>query len=465
MQDSISLKVNQLKMTYQNLIVGLFVGGFCGYIVKFFFQRFGTSTIVFSIFILIGAILGFLSGKERERYERLKVEKVLLAEDFEKVNTMLHQSESKYRLLFENISDAIYLTTDKGRFLLFNESTCLLSGYSREELRKITLSGLQVEQEAEQNQHRAWLDNGICRFEERWRNQNGQILNLDVNARWIKIAKVQCILHVARDIMHRNDLLEEQRVYELADFNKARLEDVSKAVQSLYRKFFVPMNNMMDTVKNDLHKIPSEDAKFSPFFMEWEKVKKLLQALIARSVRGTDSGSANWNLNEVLKQEIFNLMMITGSDEIPEQISFSKEIPLLYTSGRDLALILEILLRAVHESLPQAAKKELSVSSKMEGGLAVVQIQAPASIHFDNNLSKIVDPDLTKEQARQSHRGINVLRLLVESMKWKLDIENPETGVIVRLKIPVEGASSSPPRDGGTSAPAMTGGGSGDVIV
>ena len=457
MQDSISLKINQLKVTYQNLIVGLFVGGFCGYIVKFFYQRFGASTIVFAVFIVIGALLGFLSGKERERYERLNEEKVLLAEDFEKVNKMLHQSESKYRLLFENISDAIYLTTDKGKFLLFNESTCLVSGYSREELRRMNLSALEAERESDQGQHRAWLDNGISRFEERWRNPNGQIVDLDVNARWIKIAKVQCILHVARDVMHRKDLLEEQRVQELADFNKARLEDVSKAVQSLYRKFFVPMNNMMDAVKNDLHKIPSEDAKFSPLFMEWEKGKKLLQALVARSVRGTDSGSANWNLNEVLKQEIFNLMMITGSDEIPEQVSFFKEIPLVYTSGRDLALILEILLRAVHESLPQAAQKELSVSSKMEGDLAVVQIQAPASIHFHNNLSKIVDPCLTKEQARESQRGINVLRLLVESMKWKLDIEDPETGVIVRLKIPVEGASSSPPRGAGGSTGTPSG--------
>jgi len=159
------------------------------------------------------------------------------------------------------------------------------------------------------------------------------------------------------------------------------------------------------------------------------------------------------------------LMLMTGSDEMPEKVSFSKDIPLLFTSGRDLALILEILLRAVHESLPQAAKKELSISSKIEGGLAVVQIEAPASIHFDNNLSKIVDPGLTKEKTRESHWGIDVLRLLAEEMKSKIDIENPESGVIVRFAIPVEGASGSPPRDRGTGASAVTGGGNQQVIV
>jgi PAS domain S-box-containing protein len=456
MPEMLSSKINQLKVTYQNLIVGLFVGGFCGYIVKFFYQRFGASTIVFAVFILIGALLGFLSGKERERYERLNEEKILLAEDYEKVNKMLHQSENKYRLLFENISDAIYLTTDKGKFLLFNEATCILSGYSREELRRINLSALQAEREPDESQRRAWLDNGISRFEEQWRNQNGQIIHLDINAKWIKIAKVQCILHVARDFMHRREILEEQRGVQLAEFNKARLADVSKAVQILYRKFFMPMNNTMDAVNKDLQTIPSEAAKFSPFFMEWEKVRKLLQALVARSARATESGPSNWNLNEVLRQEIFNLMVVTGSDEMLKQVSLSKEIPLLYTYGRDLSLILEIVLRAVHESLPQAAKKELSVSSKMEGSLAVVQIQAPASIHFDDNLSKIIDPSLTKE--RDSRRGIDVLRLLVESMKWKMDIENPETGVIVRLKIPVEGSSGSTPRDRRADDSAAAGG-------
>jgi PAS domain S-box-containing protein len=442
MSESISNKINQLRITYQNLFVGLIVGGFCGYVVKFFFQRFGTSSIVFAIFILMGAVLGFLSGKERERYVRLQEEKILLEEDFDKIQKMLRQSENKYRLLIENVSDAIFLTTENGKFLLFNEAMCLLSGYPREELRKMTLSQIQAEGESGNSHRRAWLDNGICRFEERWMNKSGQILNLDINAKWIKIARTQCILYVARDIMHRKDILEEKRARDLVDFNKTRLIDVSNTVQSLYRKFIVPMNNTMDAVNKDLKKLPAEDAKFSPFFMEWEKVRKALQALIARSMRSQDANFTNWNLNDVLRQELFNLMLMSGSDEMPKQVSLSKDIPVLYTSGRDLSLILEILLRAVFESIPKTAKKDFSLSSRMEDRMVVVQIQAPASVQFDYHLSKIVDPTVTMEQTQESHSGINVLRLVAEPLKYQLEVENPESGVLVRLKIPAEGAAT-----------------------
>jgi PAS domain S-box-containing protein len=465
MKESITTKINHLGVSTQNVIVGLFVGGFCGYIVKFFYQRFGWSTIVFVVFIVIGALLGFLSGKERERYERLKEEKLLIEEDFDKVNKMLRQSEGKYRLLFENISDAIYLTTDKGKFVFFNEATCLLTGYSREELRRINLSEIQVDGESVQNQARAWLDNGICRFEERWMNKGGQTLQLDVNAKWIKVAKVQCILHVARDVMHRKDVMEEKRAIELAEFNMIRLTDVSNTVQSFYRRFFVPMNNTMDAVNKDLKKLPSEDAKFSPFFMEWEKVRKVLQSVIARSIRSADPNPSNWNLNEVIRQEIYHLMVVTGSDEPPRQVTLSKEIPLLYTSGRDLAIVLEVLFRAVHESLPKAAKKDMSVSSRMEDDKAVVQIQTPASMNFDYHLSRTVDPSVTREESMESHRGVNVLNQITGPLKWKVEIENPESGLLVRLKIPVEGASGSSGRNAGAVDAAAAAGGNRQVIV
>ncbi len=465
MRDSIVNRINSLKGSYQNLIIGLFAGGFCGYIVKFFFQRFGASTIVFAIFIMIGAILGFLSGKERERFERLKVEKVLLEEDYDKVNVMLRQSESRYKLLFENISDAIYLTTDKGKFLFFNESTCLLSGYSREELRKLTLDQIQVDSESSQNHARAWLDNGICRFDERWMNKGGQVINLDVNAKWLKVAKTQCILHVARNTEHRKDILEEKRAAELADFNKTRLTDVSNAFQSIYRKFFVPMNKTMDAVNKDLKKLPAEDAKFSPFFMEWERVRKVLQSLIARSVRSVDSNFTNWNLNEVIRQEIYNMMLITGSEEAPHPVSLSKEVPLLYTSGRDLSLVLEILFRAVHESLPQSAKKDISITSLMAEGAAVVQIKAAASMNFDYHLSKIVDPSITREEAKDSHPGVNVLNRITEPLKWKLENVNPESGVLLQLKIPVEGASGSPHAEEAVAADSAPAGGENKPLI
>jgi PAS domain S-box-containing protein len=437
MSDTMSNRINQLGQVYQNLIVGVLMGVFGGYVIKFFFQRFGASTLVWSIFILFGAGLGYLSGKEREKYDRLQEEKGLLEEDFEKAKGRLRNLEGRYRLLVETISDAIYLTTEKGQFLLFNEAVTLLSGYSRNELKKMTLDQVQTDNEFTESHRRAWLDNGICRFEEQWRNKDGQVLYLDVSAKWIKLDKTQCILHVARDIKHRADSREGERVLELAEFSRNRLHEVAAENQQLVRKFISPMNATMDAVNKDLKKLPAEDAKFSPFFMEWEKMRKALQYLVARNSRNLEEERGNWTLAEVLRQELFHIAFLTGSDDILKNASFSKDIPPLIASGRDLSLAFEILLRAAYESLPRAAKQDLSVRTSLDGGKALTEIRAPGAIHFRYFLTKAVNPAATKEQAELTDIGEKTLRALAQAFGGETELEITDAGVTARVKIPV----------------------------
>jgi PAS domain S-box-containing protein len=464
MASELKNKINRLPQIYQNLIIGLLMGGVTGLVVSFFFQRFGASGIVIIVFIMLGASLGFLSGKELERYKRLKEEKIILEGDYEKIQHMLHQYENRYRLLIENVSDAIYLTTEKGKFLLFNEATCLLSGYPREELKNMTLSHFQVEDEMTEDHHRAWLDNGICRYEETWRNKIGQMLHLDISAKWIKISNVQCILHTARDVLYRKEAFEEKWTGTLVLLAQNRLNEVANAFQVIHKKFIMPMNNTMDVVNREIKNQPAVDAKFSPFFMEWEKARKALQLVVDKNSRNLDATFTNWNLNEVLRQELFYLCLMTGSDELLKQASFSHEIPLLYTSGRDLSLILETLLRAAHRSIPKVGKKDMSIASRMEEGEAVIQIQAPTSRDFEYHLTKVFDPTVLKEQADEIHRGMNVLRQILESLRFKLEVDYPETGMIIRLKIPLESASTSSPRRD-EKASGAKGGGDKSVIV
>ncbi len=437
MPESITNRINQLSQVYQNLIVGVIMGVFGGYVIQFFYRRIGASSLVWVIFILVGAGIGYLSGKEREKYERLQEEKGLLEENMEKARGRLRNLEGRYRLLVETISDAIYLTTEEGRFLLFNEAVTLLSGYSREELKKMTLDQIQVENEFTDSRKQAWLDNGICRFEEQWRNRDGQTLNLDVNAKWIKLDKTQCILHVARDIKHRADSKGNERALELAEFNRARLRAASAENQQMVRKFISPMNATMDAVNKDLKKLPAEDVKFSPFFMEWEKMRKALQYLVARNSRNLEEGSGNWTLAEVLRQELFHLAFLAGSDDILKNTSFSKEVPPLLASGRDLSLAFEVLLRAAYESLPKAAKGDLSVRTLMEENMAVAEIRAPGAIHFRYFLARAVDPTVTQDNAGNSDLGEKALAVLADAFGGKTEIVQTEGGILARVKIPI----------------------------
>lgn len=54
-----------------------------------------------------------------------------------RIEVDLFRSEEKYRLLLDQLSDAIYLSTISGKFETFNKATSDLLGYSSEELKTL----------------------------------------------------------------------------------------------------------------------------------------------------------------------------------------------------------------------------------------------------------------------------------------------------------------------------------------
>ena len=117
------MKLNRLNFIAQNVILGSITGILVGLNLRVLFSRAGARDISWLIFFLIGPLIGFLSGKERERYQKLKEEKCNLQQDLEEISSALKKSKEKYSLLVESASDAIFLTTMDGRFLVANEAT------------------------------------------------------------------------------------------------------------------------------------------------------------------------------------------------------------------------------------------------------------------------------------------------------------------------------------------------------
>ena len=302
----------------------------------------------------------------------------------------------------------------------------------------MTLPQIQLENELTEDHHRAWLDNGICRYEEQWRNRAGQSLHLDINAKWIKIAKVQCVLHVARDVVHRKDAMEEKRVQEIMALSQQRLEDVTNTFHFLNKKFLSPLNSTLDVIARELKKSPLESAKFAPFLSEWEKLQKGLQLITQKYDRSMDPSFSSLNLNDVLLQELFFCALSHGSEELVKRASFASDLPAVFASGRDLSLVLGSLLEAVMKSLSPLDRKNVLVSSRIEENENVVQIQAPGSSDFEYHLAKLLDSTVLQTQGPEWNRGVNAIRLMLKPHYYELQIEHPPgRGVIVRLRIPL----------------------------
>ena len=63
---------SKLSAVTQNVIIGCVAGLIIGYNLKYIFNSIGASDLLWLMFFVIGPLVGFLSGKERQRYEKLR---------------------------------------------------------------------------------------------------------------------------------------------------------------------------------------------------------------------------------------------------------------------------------------------------------------------------------------------------------------------------------------------------------
>lgn len=93
--------------------------------------------------------------------------------------------DARFRDLFEQAPDAIFVSDDDGRYLDVNEAGCRLSGYSRDEITGKTIVDLMPPEDAARSREaRArQMKAGAQVSETRWRRKDGTLVPVEVSAR------------------------------------------------------------------------------------------------------------------------------------------------------------------------------------------------------------------------------------------------------------------------------------------
>jgi len=129
------------------------------------------------------------------------------------------ESEDRFMSIFESVNDAIMLRDPHdGAILEFNERTCEMFGYTREEMMSLRVGGLSSQQEGFDSQ--AALEvlrsaTGEARLIE-WqaRHRDGHRFLIEINMRRADIAGEPRVILVARDITRRREIEEKLRIHE-----------------------------------------------------------------------------------------------------------------------------------------------------------------------------------------------------------------------------------------------------------
>ena len=163
------------------------------------------------------------------------------AEELVRVNTALKSSEEKYRNYIESAPDGVFVADGKGMYIEVNAATCNITGYSKEELLKMSVADLLPEWSYEDGiaQFENVLKTGISKSDLLFLHKNGAKGWWNIQA--VKLSESR-VLGFIREITQRKEMEEALRAQKIQreiqnnelTLAKERAEFVAQKYNALY---------------------------------------------------------------------------------------------------------------------------------------------------------------------------------------------------------------------------------------
>jgi len=158
----------------------------------------------------------------------------------------LRESERRYRLLIETAQDGICVFDSSGRLMEANESFCRISGYSSQELRRMTVSDLDAVESPEQIMLHIQRvgSTGTDRFETKHRRKDGSSIDVDVAATLLDPQEGHFVMFV-RDITELKRIEARIKEREATLLHAARLSTLGEMASGIAHELNQPLSAIL----------------------------------------------------------------------------------------------------------------------------------------------------------------------------------------------------------------------------
>jgi PAS domain S-box-containing protein len=165
------------------------------------------------------------------------------------------KAEDKMQTIIKTALDGFWLTDLKGKILEVNDSYCKMTGYTREELLKMSISDLEALEspEATIKHIKNLMSKGYERFESRHKRKDGKIIDVEVSSNYLDVGQGQLFVF-ARDITERKQA--EQALRENEEKLERMFESVTDGIS------VVDLNSVITEVNQrtvEMHGLGSKD--------------------------------------------------------------------------------------------------------------------------------------------------------------------------------------------------------------
>jgi PAS domain S-box-containing protein len=272
-----------------------------------------------------------------------------------KAEEALHKSEEKYRTLFEESKDAVYVSTPEGRFLDINPAGVELFGYpSKDEILKVDIArGIYLNPEDRKKFIQILQQQGFVKdFEIQAKRKDGEILDLLLSSTPVynKEGAMVAYRGIIRDITQHKKLE--------AQFRQAqKMEAIGRLTGGIAHDF----NNILQAIMSIGGLLQFKTKEDDPLrecvndlFAVAERAASLTKSLLAFSRKQIIS-LMPINLNDIIKNAEKILSRVMGEDiELKTNLS-DKDLVIMADSGQIEQVLMNLVTNA-RDAMPEGGQ-------------------------------------------------------------------------------------------------------------
>jgi PAS domain S-box-containing protein len=374
-----------------------------------------------------------IDGEKLERSMRYSIEQ-------HRMLKKLRESETKFRSIFENSHDIIYISNREGQILDINQSAERLFGYSKKELLSKNASDL-YENKAEREKFIECMQNtGNCtNFEVILLDKNGnkKYCTLTANVQKDENGKELYYQGIIHDMTLRRQAEQDLMIAEKFAF-------VGKIARTLAHEVRNPLTNINLSVEQLEEFVADENLLI--YFDIIKRNTKRINDLVTELLE--NSKPAEINRTPVPVQNVLKTTVELAKDranlkniKIASDYRLNSESVLADESKLSIAF-LNILINAIEAV--QKNTGEIKISSYPEGNLCIIRISDNGPGIPPDHIKKIFDPYFTSK-ANGMGLGLAATQNIISTHKGKINIDTEmNIGTTFTIQLDMVSATAAP---------------------
>src|ERR1700730_1208041 len=330
----------------------------------------------------------------------------------------LKANERKFRNIFERSKDAVFITDKDCHFVDMNTATCKLLGYSKEELKKMNLCEMIVN-EISRNTYLSML------------KEKKEVDDMEVELFNRAHTRINCILSASTETDLGGSTYVQGIIHDITNLKKAekatlqaeKLAAAGRLVRTLAHEVRNPLNNINLSVDQLSHLVSRDDNHFLLDIIQRnsKRIGGLISELLDSS-RPVDLIMEKHPLQGIMDDTISAALDRITLQRINLQIQYTDEPAFIMADREKLKIaFLNILINAIEAISKQPGNIQINIASMNTKHL--VQIMDNGSGINEENLSQLFEPYFTSKRNGMG-LGLASTLTILQAHKATVDVQS-----------------------------------------